>query len=90
MASPLHNAPPQLTIICLCYLLEEACEATATPRMQFLQVYHLYISSTQITKTIKLVHFNLVLSVLTRTGLQEELISNDFTIVPTENMKVNR
>lgn len=90
MASPLRNAPPQLTTICLCHLLEEACESAATQRMQVLQVYHLCISCAQITKTIKPVHFNLVLSVLTRTGLQEELISNAFTIVPTGNMKVNR
>lgn len=60
------------------------------PPRRFLQVYHLCISSAQITTAIKLLHFNLVLSVLTTTGLQEELISNDFTIVPTENMKVNR
>ncbi|TNN03683.1 hypothetical protein fugu_000712 [Takifugu bimaculatus] len=43
----------------------------------------------QITRTIKPVHFNLVLSVLTRTGLQEGLISNDFTTVSTKNIKVN-
>lgn len=64
--------------------------AAATPRVAFLQVYHLCISAAQITKTINAVLFNLDLSVLTRTGLQEELISNGFTIAPTENRKVNR